>query len=497
MPERSVDVEILSVINRAGLPRESAEVTVDGGGSGITAVCCGSREDVVWVGRQDGLVERAVGTGGLRPVTHVPDPVSVLAEIGGSLVVGQTSGDMRVLGPGESGAAAGATRLSGHTARICAVGSDSSVTTLLTMSTDGRVLRWDASAAGWHGPIVVRAAEEALAAGAIGADGRTVLIAPIGEQPSILDVATARAVPVPVEEPVLAAAAVPDGSGFVLATLRNDLVRVWNDGRTVTSSATAPRPSCPTSVRVTHDSRLVIVCSADYTARVWDLWSLEPVGLLPATVCSSGALDVSARGIATYGHVRGALGRVGLDQMHETCGTRHEASIWSIAASPGAAMFASGSSDGSVKLWDVEAGVVVRTLAGHDGGVTSVCFGPGSRGVVSTGYDGQVLRWDHSGRSTVIGRHDSRAWMVSALRTTDVVASIGADRYLRVWEGESSPTAPLLEVPLEAVGTACHLAPRGGSSEWVLVYGERDGHLTTLNLRVTSAGRRGRLVGVS
>ncbi len=69
-------------------------------------------------------------------------------------------------------------------------------------------------------------------------------------------------------------------------------------------------------------------------------------------------------------------------------------SVWSVSFSPDGRFIASGSLDKTVKLWDVETGIELRTFAGHSSSVLSVSFSPDGRFIASGSVDDAVKLWD-------------------------------------------------------------------------------------------------------
>jgi len=72
----------------------------------------------------------------------------------------------------------------------------------------------------------------------------------------------------------------------------------------------------------------------------------------------------------------------------------HESPITNLSFSPAGDLLATGSEDGTAKLWDLRSGRLVRTLRGHAGTVGSVAFARGGRTLATGGADGTVKLWD-------------------------------------------------------------------------------------------------------
>jgi WD40 repeat protein len=103
-------------------------------------------------------------------------------------------------------------------------------------------------------------------------------------------------------------------------------------------------------------------------------------------------------------------------------------------------LVASGSLDGTVKLWDTATGRLLATLRGHTGVVNRVEVSSAGRLVASGGGDGTVRLWEApSGRllATLQG-HAAGVWGVALSADGQLVASGSLDGTAKLWKASSA-----------------------------------------------------------
>jgi WD40 repeat protein len=104
----------------------------------------------------------------------------------------------------------------------------------------------------------------------------------------------------------------------------------------------------------------------------------------------------------------------------------------------------SGSADKTLRVWDVESGQACATLAGHQGGVRAVAALPDGR-VVSGSADKTLHVWDVESGQTLatLAGHQDGVRTVAVLPDGRIVSGC-SDRALRVWNGASGQACATL-----------------------------------------------------
>jgi WD40 repeat protein/serine/threonine protein kinase len=138
----------------------------------------------------------------------------------------------------------------------------------------------------------------------------------------------------------------------------------------------------------------------------------------------------------------------------------HQNTITSGEFSPDATHFASGSFDGTVRLWNLRTGVAEKVIT-HEGSVWAVAFSPNGRELASGGSDQSVRLWDLTG--ALIARLSGHTGGIQALAFAPDgkrLASASVDRSIRVWNTTAGSLVTVLVGHTKTV-TSLAFVPRG------------------------------------
>jgi len=137
----------------------------------------------------------------------------------------------------------------------------------------------------------------------------------------------------------------------------------------------------------------------------------------------------------------------------------HSSSVYSVAISPDGQTLASGSSDKTIKLWNLATGQQnpslsellkpaiaiklwnlatgqqIRTLQGHSGSVYSVAISPDGRTLASCSDDKTVKVWDLATGWEIwtLNRHSDWVWSIAISPDGQTLASVSRDDTIKLW----------------------------------------------------------------
>ena len=122
-------------------------------------------------------------------------------------------------------------------------------------------------------------------------------------------------------------------------------------------------------------------------------------------------------------------------------------SVWGVAISPDGAWLATTGMDDTVRLWDPVTGEARAVLTGHTDGVTGVAVGPDGGWLATTSHDGTRKIWwpPAPGEAQVRGGHSGQVITAATSPDGHWVATACEDGTARVWDLETGAERLVLE----------------------------------------------------
>ncbi|MEG4443182.1 AAA family ATPase [Microcoleus sp. AT9_B5] len=223
--------------------------------------------------------------------------------------------------------------------------------------------------------------------------------------------------------------------GKIVAVASDDgSVKLWSsDGKLIANlwHSENRQPSKIYTVSFSPDGTLLASAGEDKTVKIWSIAALKHPATENSTQAKKGELLTTLRG--------------------------HSKWVFGVSFSPDGQTLASGSADGTVKLWSL-AGVgdkrptdasniklesrLLRTFEGHADRVTQVSFSPEGKTLASASFDKTVRLWrlDDVPLKTLDG-HQNRVQSVTFSPDGQRLASASTDNTIKIW----SRTGVLLE----------------------------------------------------
>lgn len=163
-----------------------------------------------------------------------------------------------------------------------------------------------------------------------------------------------------------------------------------------------------------------------HTSRVWDV-SSAPSGRLLASGSADGTVRLwSAQQASDAKHA--CVGVLG--------GAHDAGDVYSVQFHPGESHLVSGGYDKTLRLHDVRTGQVIKTFVGHQAAVSSVAFNPYGNLIISGSKDSTIKFWDIVSGVCVrtFSSHLGEVTSVACNRSGSMLVSSSKDNSNRLWD---------------------------------------------------------------
>jgi WD40 repeat protein len=271
-------------------------------------------------------------------------------------------------------------------------------------------------------------------------------------------------------EAVRACAVAPDSSWLAAAGMYG-VIRIWDRPAAVPTPMPAPAPA---SAAATVSAAAPAAASASASARARASGTAVP----PGTAQSGSSVVASPS----------AWAPVVTEARAELVG--HRGTVYALAVAPDGSWLASGGSDGTVRIWDVETATTRVTLgqgplpppaAGNTRAVRSLALAPDGSWLAAGYGHGEIRLWRTGGdglpggAATTLPGHDLCVYGLAASPDGRLLASCGGDGSIRVWDPASGAALALMRVDglvLECVWLpdSRHLFAVGAGGPYLFAY---------------------------
>ena len=246
----------------------------------------------------------------------------------------------------------------------------------------------------------------------------------------------------------------PDGQ-MIVSGSSDKTVRLWDlQGRDIGQPFQGHEDSI-NSVAFSPNGQSIVSVSNDRTVRLWDLQgnligqpfqghegSVTSVAFSPdgQSIVSS-AIDQTVRLWGRQGNLIGQQLQRFEDFQNDPLIGKGQAWVMSVAFSPGGQSIVSGSTDKTVRLWDLQGNLFDQPFHAHENIVESVAFSPDDKYIVTSGDDGTVRLWNLQGKliAQPFQGHKSPVKAVAFSPDGQLIVSGSSDDTLRLWDLQGNP----------------------------------------------------------
>ena len=352
--------------------------------------------------------------------------------------------------------------LRGHTDVVIRVFFSPDGNQLMTASVDGTVRVWD-----------MKSGRELLTLPGLGMsfspDGTRAVIIEDGAMPKISDMTTSQQLfTLRGHTNVITSAAFsPDGK-FIVTTSLDKKAIVWDASTGRELFTLSGHTEAVESAAFSPDTMLLATGDSEGTIKIWDLTPSREVFTIfhPEGYTSWFALNPDGGSLVMTGEspVLPEVWKIPQTELDEAADLPrklvtlegHQRPVRGMTYSPDGSLIASGSDDGTARIWDVKTGEQLGTFTGHRSEVLWVVFSPDGTRLVSAGEDKTIRIWEVKTGKELFTLERHHAGVVIAVFSPDGTrfATGANDESAKIWDTASGQELFNLAHPGTVYGVA-------------------------------------------
>ena len=231
----------------------------------------------------------------------------------------------------------------------------------------------------------------------------------------------------------------PDGKTLASAG-RDETVRLWNPRTGENLATLTGHGGLVTAVAFSPDGKKLFSGSGDGTVRLWSTQTSKQLWSSDTPQAEQLRID------REIPEAREALGLPPLPYRSPFEKLTYQW-VLTVAYSPdGKTLASSGSTDGTIQLWNANNGKELRTLKGHKDIVSTLAFSADGKTLVSGSNDDTLRTWNtNTGRLLrKLSGHSNDVKTVAISRDGKIIVSGSKDSSVRLWDAETGRFLPTL-----------------------------------------------------